>query len=94
MYRDSLAENQGMLFIFPEEEERSFWMRNCRFGLDIIYIDAKGVIVKIQSNASPFTERSIVSEKPAKFVVEVVAGFTSKYKINEGDKIQWKRMEN
>jgi len=87
MYRYSLAGNQGMFFIFPEEEYRSFWMKNTYIPLDIIYISSDKKIVSIQKYTQPRSTYSLPSEKPAKYVLEVNAGFADKHNINPGDSI-------
>lgn len=46
-YRDTLAENHGMLFVFPEEKRRTFWMRGCNFDIDLAYIESDGTISEI-----------------------------------------------
>ncbi|MDP3581145.1 MAG: DUF192 domain-containing protein [Ignavibacteria bacterium] len=91
MFRNKMAESQGMLFIFDTEEPQAFWMRNTILPLDIIYVNSKMEIVKIVKNAKPFDDTSLPSVKPAQFVVEVVAGYTDKLGIIEGDKIVWRR---
>ncbi|MBN2571011.1 MAG: DUF192 domain-containing protein [Ignavibacteriales bacterium] len=92
MYRDKMEENEGMLFIFPEEQQRSFWMLNTMIPLDIIFVNSKNEIVKIHKNTTPYAKTSYPSDAPAQFVVEVIAGFTEKHNINEGDKVVWRRM--
>jgi hypothetical protein len=89
MKRKSMEENQGMLFIFPDEELKSFWMRNTFISLDIIFVNTKKEIVTIHKNTRTLSDQSYPSAAPAIYVVEVVAGFTDKYKIKEGDKISW-----
>ncbi|MGH2575768.1 MAG: DUF192 domain-containing protein, partial [Ignavibacteria bacterium] len=91
MYREKIEENQGMLFIFQDEEEQSFYMKNTIISLDIIFINSKKKIVKIHKNAIPLKTNSLPSGKPALYVVEVNAGFTDKYNIKEGDFIDWKK---
>jgi uncharacterized membrane protein (UPF0127 family) len=91
MFRENMDEDQGMLFIFDNEVIQSFWMRNTVLPLDIIYVNFKMEIVHIAKNAKPFDETSIPSIKPAKYVVEVVAGYCDKLGIKEGDKIVWRR---
>ena len=90
MYRTSMKENQGMLFIFPYETEQSFWMKNTVISLDMIFVNSAKEIVKIHHNTTPFSEESYSSEKPAQFVIEVNAGYTA-MGIKEGDKVIWKR---
>lgn len=91
MFRRSLRQDRGMLFIFPDTEERSFWMKNTLISLDIVYLDENKNIVSISENAPPKSEQSIWSERPAKYVVEVNAGFVSQHQIQVGDKISFKR---
>ena len=92
MYRDKMKENEGMLFIFDYETEQSFWMKNTLISLDIIFINKENEIVKIHKSTETLSENSYPSGKPAIYVVEVVAGYTEKFGITEGDKIVWRRM--
>ncbi len=89
MYRKSMDDNKGMLFIFQKEEPQSFWMKNTIMPLDIIYVNSKKEIVKIFKNTIPFSEKSLPSGNPATYVVEVNGGFTDKYGIKEGDLISF-----
>lgn len=89
MYRRNMAENQGMLFIFDNEEPRYFWMKNTYISLDIIYVSKDKKVVSIQKSAVPLSEESLPSYKPAQYVVEVNAGFTDKYGVKEGVKIDF-----
>ncbi|MBT7093696.1 MAG: DUF192 domain-containing protein [Bacteroidetes bacterium] len=91
MYRRSMKENRGMLFIFEDEQERSFWMQNTYMSLDILYVATDKTIVSIIENTAPKSEESILSVYPAKYVVEVNAGFVARYQIKTGDKISFKR---
>jgi uncharacterized membrane protein (UPF0127 family) len=91
MFRNKMEENQGMLFIFDNEEIQSFYMKNTLIPLDIIFINAKKQIVKIYKNTTPLSEKDLPSFKPCLYVVEVNGGYTDKYKIKEGDYIDWRR---
>ncbi len=91
MYRDSMAEHEAMLFIFPDEAERSFWMKNTIMPLDIIYADSAKQIITVQRNAVPYSETSIPSNGLAQYVVEVNAGFCDRHNIGSGDHIEWVR---
>ncbi len=91
MYRRSMDDTKGMLFIFQNEEPQSFWMKNTVIPLDIIYVDSKKEIVKIFKNTTPFSENSLPSGKPATYVVEVAGGFTDRYAIKEGDLISFQK---
>ncbi len=89
MFRKEMQENRGMLFIFPSEDERSFWMKNTIIPLDIIFTDNGGKIVYIARNTTPFSEEMIPCPDPAIFVVEVNAGFAERNDIKAGDFISW-----
>ncbi len=91
MGRKSMAEDQGMLFIFPYEEYRSFWMVNTPLSLDIIFVNSAGSIVTIQRNTVPYSEESIPSTAPATYVVEVNAGFCDRHGVREGNLVRWIR---
>lgn len=89
MYRKSMEETTGMLFIFPVQEEQSFWMKNTYISLDILYVNDKKEIVKIYKNTTPKSTASLRSYKDAIYVVETVAGFADKYDVKEGDFIKF-----
>jgi uncharacterized protein len=91
MYRYSMDENNGMFFIFEEEAPRAFWMKNTYIPLDIIYIGADNTIVSIQKYTQPKSTYSLPSEKPAQYVLEVNAGFSDKYGLKPGDKIEFNK---
>jgi uncharacterized membrane protein (UPF0127 family) len=89
MYRYSMGDTTGMLFIMEREEPQAFWMKNTYISLDIIYLNSDFRIVKIQSYTQPLSEESIPSYKAAKYVVEVIAGFCDRFGIEEGDYIRY-----
>lgn len=89
MYRKSIEDDQGMLFIFPDSDYRSFYMKNTEISLDIIYISEDKHIVSIQKNAKPMDESSLPSEGPAKFVLEVNAGLSTSWSLEKGDTIEF-----
>lgn len=91
MYRRTLPDRGGMLFVDPAESMRSFWMKNTALSLDILFVDAEGHIVNIAKKTTPFSEEHIESTGPAQYVVEVRAGFTDRYGITEDDRIVWRR---
>ncbi len=88
MFRKSLEWNNGMLFVFNEERNLTFWMKNTYIPLDMMFIDNDLKIVDIKENVSPCLEENCPtypSNKPAKYVLEVNAGFVQKNKINIGN---------
>jgi len=93
MFRKSMTEDQGMLFIFPADTIQNFWMRNTFIPLDMIYINSKNEIVTIRHATKTLSDQTYSSTAPAMYVIEVNLDFTDKYKIKVGDKISWKRTE-
>ncbi len=84
MYRKSLADNEGMLFIFRNEALRSFWMRNTYVPLDIIFVKADGTFINIVE-AEPLTDDQRRSSSPAKAVLEIRRGLSKELGIEAGD---------
>ncbi len=91
MYRKGMENNQGMLFIFPDEAMHSFYMKNTQFPLDLIFIKADSTIASIQENAKPFDEEGLSSKVPVQFVLEVNAGLSKEWDLEIGDKIAIQR---
>lgn len=89
MYRESMQDNQGMLFVFPNLQQRSFYMKNTRFPLDLIFMDNDKRIVSFQENAQPFSETSLPSNAMAQFVLEVNAGLAQKWLLEVGDTMDY-----
>ena len=85
---NDLPDDAGMLFIFEGERPRSFYMANTPLSLDIIFVNSNYEIVRIHQNTTPYSAKTIPSEAPAKYVVEVNAGYTLRHDINEGDLIR------
>ena len=85
MYRESLKQNHGMLFVFPFSRPQSFWMKNTYIPLDIVFLDENGEIVGIHLNAKPESEESIESPAPAQYVIELDAGEASALALRVGD---------
>jgi uncharacterized membrane protein (UPF0127 family) len=88
MYRTSLAEDHGMLFVFPDEVEHAFWMKNTLIPLDMVFIAGDGRIVGIQADASPLTTASRSVGKPSRYVLEVNGGWAARHGIRAGDRIE------
>jgi uncharacterized protein len=59
-----------MLFVFDDEQMRSFWMKNTYIPLDMVFLNASGTIVSIHVGAKPMDETPILSQYPAKYVIE------------------------
>jgi len=91
MFRDSLPRNQGMLFIFGGEARRSFWMKNTRIPLDILYFDADLRLVNVIRGAKPCRVSACPgypSSGPAKYVLELNAGRATELGVEAGDELK------
>jgi uncharacterized membrane protein (UPF0127 family) len=85
MYRSELAEDRGMIFIYPNAKPRSFWMKNTLIPLDIIYLDSNLSVIWIVENAVPLTLESRASNGlSAQYVIEIQGGLSSKKGISIG----------
>ena len=85
MFRNSLKQNEGMLFIFPEEKRRSFWMMFTKIPLDAIFFNSDKKIVEIiQMKTCNINCPSYTSKKKAKYVLEVNAYYYRKNKLKAG----------
>lgn len=83
MFRTELPDDGGMLFVFDEEDIRSFWMQHTYLPLDIAYLDRRQVIVDIQE-MEPETEEFYESAAPAMFALEVHRGWFAEHGIDVG----------
>ena len=93
MYRNSMQDDRGMLFVFPTMQPRYFYMRNTKFPLDLIYLDKDKTIVSFQENAKPFDESSLPSQVPAQYVLEVNAGLAEKWLLEIGDRMEYTEIQ-
>lgn len=93
MYRRSLPDRGGMLFIDDAPSMKSFWMRNTPLPLDILFIDAGGDIVNIVKRTTPYSDDRIESTDSAQYVLEVRAGFTDRYGITDSMRVKWERRD-
>lgn len=84
MFRDEILPHQAMLFVYPQDKKVAFWMKNVSFPIDIIFIDACGVIVKIHENAIPEDQSPIPSGKVIRAVLEIQGGASKLNQIRPG----------
>jgi uncharacterized protein len=89
MYRRTMPDSCGMVFIFADSQPRSFWMKNTYLPLDILFLDESKKIATIQANRTPFSEEQIPSFENAKYVLEVNAGYCKRKGIEKGDFVKW-----
>jgi len=87
MFRQSMAQDQGMLFDYDPPQKISFWMKNTFIPLDIIFVDASGRILNIAENTTPLSLERLPSAGVARGVLEINGGLSAKLGIKPGDKI-------
>lgn len=86
MDRTSLDWNSGMLFIFEEPQNLSFWMKNTLISLDIIFLDSSQKVINIHKNTIPNNTKNIYSSNNlAKYALEVNGGWSDYYSVQAGD---------
>jgi uncharacterized membrane protein (UPF0127 family) len=91
MFRESMPDDHGMLFVFPGETRRSFWMKNTRIPLDIFYFDSNLTLVSVSANTPPCRTASCPaypSDGPAKYVLELNAGMAAELGVKSGDVLE------
>lgn len=88
MYRTELADNAGMLFLFPTNRKISMWMANTPVSLDMIFIDERGRIQEIAENTVPFSHDVIRSENKAVSVLEIKGGLSKHFNLQLGDIVE------
>ena len=91
--KNSMNENEGMLFFLEEPRKASFWMKNMHFPIDIFWLDENFTIVHIEKTLSPCTSTfycpSYTPLKESLYVLETISGFSNKHNIKIGDKIDF-----
>jgi len=90
MFKDILDINKGMLFVYDDEGAYSFWMKNTKIPLDIIWINSKSEVVYINANTQPCDEVNCPAINPgnnAKYVLEINAGMADNIGLKINDKL-------
>ena len=87
MYRLSLDDNEGMLFIFDSLQIMSFWMHNTYISLDMLFLAENGEIVQLQKRTVPQSRRMIVSREQVKGVLELKGGLSDRLGLHVGDRV-------
>ena len=91
MYRDRLADGHGMLFVFDEETDHAFWMKNTIIPLDMIFIGADRRIAGVHANATPLSLAPISVGRPSRWVLEVAGGYAARAGFAVGDRVDLSR---
>lgn len=90
MFRESLDRNKGMIFVYEDEAKRSFWMKNTKISLDMIFIDSNNKVIEIKENIQPCEAKECESylSLPAKYVIEINGGVSSDIGLEVGDVVE------
>jgi uncharacterized membrane protein (UPF0127 family) len=89
MYRTDLADDRGMIFLFPSESPQSFWMKNTPRALDMIFINRDRKIVGIVEQATPFSLEPRSVPGLSQFVFEINGGLSKRHGFKAGDTVQF-----
>ncbi|MGB0960257.1 MAG: DUF192 domain-containing protein [Halocynthiibacter sp.] len=87
MFRREIAPDFAMLFVMGKTAPVAFWMKNTYVPLDLLFVDAKGVIQTVHQNARPHDLSLIPSRVPVAYVVEIAAGQVQARNIQHGDRV-------
>ena len=94
MFRKTLPEGHGMLFIFEGDENHTFTMKNTFVPLDMIFLDRTKKIAGWVENTQPLSQGPYHIGKPSRYVLEVNAFFRKKYDIKEGDEVRFENISH
>lgn len=91
--KDSLNENEAMLFVFSTEREHSFWMKGMNFPIDIIWLNDDKEVVHVEHSLQPCVPDSFCQpynpDDNSLYVLETVSGFAQKYNVTEDTLIEF-----
>ncbi|MET0257246.1 MAG: DUF192 domain-containing protein [Methylobacterium sp.] len=88
MNRDQMDADGGMLFDFGESREVTMWMKNTLIPLDMLFLDHRGLIVRVAANARPLSLSLIPSNAPVQYVLELNGGAAARYGAKVGDHLE------
>ena len=88
MNRQSMARSEGMLFVYEQPQSVSFWMDNTLIALDMIFVDATGLVVRVHENAVPLDRTPIPGGEAVLMVLEINAGLASIFGISPGSQLR------
>jgi len=90
MFRRELTEDQGMLFVYPDQSRRGVWMKNTLLALDVLFLSGDGKIVAMLKDLQPCRHepcRIYDSKIPARYMLELSSGFIDKHLLKVGQQI-------
>jgi uncharacterized membrane protein (UPF0127 family) len=98
MYRQNLAKDRCMMFLYDEDGHHSIWMKNCLIALDVVWVKADGVVVETAENVPPVSQMYRGSDQdlptyggsvPSRYFIEFAAGTLRRINLKKGDRIGW-----
>ena len=94
MFREVMNKNSGMLFEFKEPKIASMWMKNTYIPLDIFFLDENMDIVGFKENNEPYSLKSIMIDKPSRYVLEMNGGSRKRFDLKLNEKINFIEKSN
>ena len=89
MYRKEMPNMHGMLFIYPIDDQHTFWMKNTFISLDMIFISSRRRVVGLVERPTPLSTASVGVDTPSRYVLEVNGGFAKEHSIREGCQVEF-----
>jgi uncharacterized membrane protein (UPF0127 family) len=87
MFVEDLADDAGMLFIYPQSQEISMWMKNTHLSLDMLFVSANGRVHRVVANTTPMSTETISSDGDVLAVIELKAGSAARLNIRPGAQV-------
>src|SRR3989344_3063741 len=89
-FRDSLGDNEGLLFVFAKDDTHGIWMKDMRFPIDIVWADAQGKIIHTESSVHPNTYPSVFGpQEKSRYVLELPSGFLDIHGVGAGNTLSF-----
>lgn len=92
MNRTKLAPEAGMLFVFEESDDHSFWMKNTFLPLDMIFVDEQGRVAGVLDRVPPLTTEPRTIGRPSRYVLEVNGGWAAAHGVRQGDAVRFENV--
>jgi uncharacterized protein len=87
MFVTKMADDQGMLFIYPQPQLVAMWMKNTHISLDMLFVSVDGRVERVVENTTPMSTKTIESGKPVLAVIELNAGTAQRFNIRAGAQV-------
>ena len=91
MFVKEMPATTGMLFIYDRDDILSMWMKNTYIPLDMVFARADGTVASVARETEPLSLRSVASDEPVRFVLELNAGTAQRLNIDEASYLEWER---